>query len=50
MIYKAFNMFNNLYLNFNEFIFALKSIGIEIESEKRFVYMKNIYDEFVGKN
>ena len=43
-------MFASQYITFNELVFGLKSQGVEIETEKKFQAVKNIYDEFVGKN
>ena len=43
-------MFSSQFISFNELILGLKSLGVEISTEKKFQSVKNIFDEFVGKN
>jgi hypothetical protein len=43
-------MFSSQQITFNELVLGLKSLGVEIETEKKFQAVKNTYDEFVGKN
>lgn len=37
-------MLGSQYITFNELILGLKSLGVEIETEKKFQAVKNIYD------